>query len=38
MHNEELCDLYSSPNLIRKIKPRKIRQEGHVGHMVKKRN
>jgi hypothetical protein len=30
MHNEELCDLYSSPSIIRMIKPRRMRWKGHV--------
>jgi hypothetical protein len=31
LHNEELYALYSSPNIIRVIKPRKLRWAGHVG-------
>jgi hypothetical protein len=38
MHNEELHNLYSSPNLIRTIKPRKMRMPGHVARMAQKRN
>jgi hypothetical protein len=30
IHNEEFNDLYSSPNIIRVIKQRKMRWEGHV--------
>jgi hypothetical protein len=30
LHNEELHNLYSSPNLIRMIKSRTIRWAGHV--------
>ena len=30
---EELHDLYSSPNIIRVIKSRRIRWAGHVEHM-----
>jgi hypothetical protein len=33
LHNEELNDLYSSPNIVRVIKSRKMRQAGHVVHM-----
>jgi hypothetical protein len=37
LHNEELNDLYSSPNIIRVIKSRKIRWTGHVAHMGERR-
>jgi len=30
LHNEELNDLYSSPNIVRVIKSRRIRWAGHV--------
>jgi hypothetical protein len=30
LHNEELCDLYSSPSIIRIIKSRRMRWEGNV--------
>jgi hypothetical protein len=30
LHNEELHDLYSSPNIIRVIKSRRMRWAGHV--------
>jgi hypothetical protein len=33
LHNEEFNDLYSSPNIIRVIKARKTRWEGHVALM-----
>jgi len=33
LHNEELNDLYSSPNNIQVIKLRRIRWVGHVAHM-----
>ena len=33
LHNEELNDLYSSPNIIRVIKSRRMRWEGHVARM-----
>jgi hypothetical protein len=39
LHNEELHNLYSSPNVIRMIKSRRIRWAGHVARIgVKKRN
>jgi hypothetical protein len=38
LHNEELCDLYSSPSIIRMIKSRKMRLAGHVVRMGEKRN
>ena len=34
LHNEELNDLYCSPNIVRVIKSRRIRWVGHVAHMV----
>jgi hypothetical protein len=36
MHNEELHNLYSSPN--RMIKPRRMIWAGHVARIEKKRN
>jgi hypothetical protein len=33
LHNEELNYLYSSPNIIRVIKSRRMRLAGHVGRM-----
>jgi len=33
LHNEELNDMYFSPNIIRVIKLRKMRWAGHVGHV-----
>jgi hypothetical protein len=38
LHNEELRDLYSSPNNIRIIKSRRMRLAGHVARMGEKRN
>jgi hypothetical protein len=38
LHNEELHILYSSPNIIRQIKSRRIRWAGHVAHMGEERN
>jgi hypothetical protein len=37
LHNEELNDLYSLPNIIRVIKSRRMRWAGHIAHMGKKR-
>ena len=37
LHNEELNDLYSSPNLVRVIKSRRMRWAGHVARMGEKR-
>jgi hypothetical protein len=36
-HSEELCLLYSSPN-IRQIKSKRMRWAGHVAHMGEERN
>ena len=33
LHNDELNDLYCSPNIVRVIKSRKMRWVGHVAHM-----
>jgi hypothetical protein len=33
LHNEERNDLYSSPNIVRVIKSRKMRLAGHVARM-----
>jgi hypothetical protein len=38
LHNEELCNLCSSPNVIRMIKSRRMRWEEHVARMGEKRN
>ena len=37
LHNEELNDLYSSPNMVRVIKSRKMRWAGHVARMDEER-
>jgi hypothetical protein len=37
LHNEELNDLYSLPNVIRVIKERRIEWAGHVARMGKSR-
>ena len=36
MHNEELNDLYTSPNIVRVIKSRRMRWVGHVARMGEK--
>ena len=33
LHNEELNDLYSSPNIVRVIKSKRVRWAGHVARM-----
>jgi hypothetical protein len=33
LHNEELNDLYSSPDIVRVVKSRRMRWAGHVAHM-----
>jgi hypothetical protein len=38
LHNEELQNLYSSPNIIRMIKSKRVRWAGHVARMGKNRN
>jgi len=37
LHNEELNDLYSSPNIVRVIKLRRMRWAGHVARMGEER-
>ena len=37
LHNEELNDLYSSPNIVRVIKSRRKRWAGHVARMGEER-
>jgi len=37
LHNEELNDLYCSPNIVWVIKSRTIRWAGHVAHMGEER-
>jgi len=37
LHNEELNDLYSSPDIVRVIKSRRMRWAGHVAHMGERR-
>jgi len=35
LHNEELNDLYCSPNIVQVIKPRRVKWVGHVARMGK---
>ena len=37
LYNEELNDLYSSPNILRAIKSRRMRWAGHVARMGEER-
>ena len=37
LHNEELSDLYSSPNIVRVIKSRRMRWAGHVTRIGEER-
>ena len=37
LHKEELNDLYSSPNIVRMIKSRRMSWVGHVAHMGERR-
>jgi hypothetical protein len=37
LQNDELHDLYSSPNIVRVIKSRKMRWAGHVARMGERR-
>jgi hypothetical protein len=37
LHNEEINDLYSSPNIVRVIKLRRMRWAGHVARMGEER-
>jgi hypothetical protein len=37
LHNEELHNLYSSPDVIRQVKSRRMRWAGHVARMGEKR-
>ena len=38
LHNAELHALYSSPNIIRSLKSRRLRWVGHIAHMEQSRN
>jgi hypothetical protein len=37
LHNDELCNLYSSPNIFRVIKSRRVRWAGHVARLAEGR-
>jgi hypothetical protein len=37
LHNEELNDLYSTPNSVQVIKSRKMRYAGHIARIVEMR-
>jgi len=37
LHNEELNDMYCSPNIVRVIKSKRMRWDGHVVHMGEER-
>ena len=37
LHNEELNDLYCSPNIVRGIKSRRMRWAGHIARMGERR-
>jgi hypothetical protein len=38
LHNEELHNLYSPPDIIRKVKSRRMRWAGHVARMGEEKN
>jgi hypothetical protein len=38
VHSEELNDLYSSPNIVRVIKLRRVKWAGHIARMGEKRD
>jgi hypothetical protein len=38
LHNEELYDLYSSPNIVRVIKSRRMKWTGHLARMGERRD
>jgi hypothetical protein len=38
LHNDELHNLFSSPNIVRVIKSRKMRWAGHIARMGEGRN
>jgi hypothetical protein len=38
LHNEELNNLYSSPNIVRMTKSRRVRWAGHVAYIGERRD
>jgi hypothetical protein len=38
LHNEELHNLYSSPDIIRQVKSRGMRWAGHVARMIEEKS
>jgi hypothetical protein len=38
LHSEELHKLYSSPDIVRQVKSRRMRWAGHVARMREERN
>jgi hypothetical protein len=38
LHNEERPKFYASPNILRMMRPRRMRWAGHVAHMGEMRN
>jgi hypothetical protein len=38
IHNEELSDLYPSPNMVRVIKSRRMKWTGYLAHMDERRD
>ena len=38
LHNGEIHEFYSTPNIVRNLKSRRLRWAGHVAHMEEFRN
>jgi len=38
VHNEELNDLFSSPSIVRAVKSRRMRWEGHIARMGERKD
>lgn len=38
IRNKKLCNLFSSPNITRLIKPKMMKLDGHVAHMREETN